>query len=481
MSRFLALLFIFAPAALAKTGSGKFQLSSFSPSSIVAKFSVAAGAKGLMTAVLTSMEKYEREDSLRMHLYRDDDWPEVQKAKTCQEKTQLARQTVQIKFALEDAKLSKMWGFKKQRWRSDIELKIEVTEKEEENHVPRHHYWYIAVDDCSLEGQKHLDLEIPPLRFHYQIYNMLTENALTHLSTDEFHLSRLHTFTMFLSGVICLFLFGKICYHLQQSGIVHIAKIIVLSGASFDTASSAFELVHMTLYRFDGMGWDTLDAISAYNEAVCDAIVSVLLLAVAAGWTLPSDVISIGRNHDASPFQNILMGLANPVGWLNPFSGLFLGLLAIHVFLAHWGLSYNDDYDSYHDFEHLPGKILMSMRSTLGFFMLAAIAHTRTKCNASLHRFYATLAIVGTIWFQGLPAITWLCNTLVPYHERHPTVIISSALLQSTSLLLLSWLVAIHDSSAYHRVSHITQTGDNLTEKLAGTNEKAAIWSFFFG
>lgn len=438
-----------------------------------------------MTAVLFSNEKYENENNLKMHLYIDDDWPEVKKAKTCRERTQLARQTVDIKFEAEDEKQVKKWGIKKPRWRSETHLHIADIESSAD-YAPRHHYWYIAVDDCSVEGKKHLDYEIPLLRVHYQIYNMLTENALTHLSTDEFYLSRLHTFTMFFSGFFCFLLFGKICYHLRKSGVVHIAKILVMGAAVFDTWSSAFELMHMTFYRFDGIGWYALDALSAYSEAICDAIVCMLLLAVAAGWTLPSDILAIEqRQNGASQMQAILIGLANPAGfesWLNPFTGVFFGLIATHVILANCGLAYNDEYDSYHDLEHLPGKILMGVRSILGFLMLAAVAQTRRKCIARLHKFYAAFSIVGTIWFQGLPIITWLCNSVVPYHERHPAVIISSAILQSTSLLLLSWLVAIHDATSYHKVSHMTQTvDDNLTEKLTAAGGNAATWSFFFG
>ena len=260
---------------------------------------------------------------------------------------------------------------------------------------------------------------------------------------------------------------------------------MVMGAAAFDALSSVFELMHMNFYRFDGIGWYVLDAYSAYTEALCDAVVCFLLLAIAAGWTLPSDVISVQRGQDnATMIQNILAGLANPTGaesWMNPFTGLLFGLAGVHLVLAHWGLSFNDEYDSYHDLEHIPGKILMALRFGLGVFMLAAVAQTRIKCNASLHSFYNKFAVVGMLWFQGLPAITWFCNSFVAFHQRHPTVIMAGAILQSTSLLLLSWLVAMGGSS-YHKVSHITQSGDStLTEKMAsaGGSSNAGTWKMF--
>lgn len=473
------------PAVSAKTSSGDFQLSNKKTEHVITSFSIAAGASGIMTAVLLSKDQYENEQNLKMHLYRDDDWVKVHKAKTCQEKTAHARQTVQVQFELENAEQIRQWGYTKPRWRSETHLKIEPVESEEKDYAPRHHYWYVVFDDCSFEGHSRDPTKTPKVNFYIQIYNMLSENAYTHLSTDEFGLTRIHTLTMFVSGIACFLLFGKISYNLTTSGIVHIAKVMVMGAAAFDTLSSAFELLHMNFYRLDGMGWYLLDSYAAYNEALCDAMICFLLLAIAAGWTLPSDVISIKHGQDnATMIQNILAGLANPTGaksWKNPFTGLLFGLTGVHLMLAHWGLSYNDEYDSYHDLEHMPGKILMALRFGMGVFMLAAVTQTRIKCRASLHSFYTSFAIVGMLWFQGLPAITWFCNSFVAFHQRHPTVIMAGAILQSTSLLLLSWLVAM-DGSAYHKVSHITQSGDNdLTEKMASVDgsSNALTWKLF--
>jgi hypothetical protein len=485
-SRGRALLGLFflglSSTAEAKASDGRFQLTSTKTNHVISSFAIAGGATGLMTSVFFTNDRYENDENLLMHVYRDDDWQKVQNAKSCKEKTQYARQTAQVKFELEDPEQAKKWGIKERRWRAETHLKIEPSE--EDDYAPRHHYWYIVLDDCALEGDAYRDGTIPQIKYYLQIYNMLSEKSITHFSTDEFYLSRLHTVTMFSSAAVAFLLFVKICYHLQRQGIVHIAKFMVMWAAGFDTASSAFELMHMNFYRFDGVGFYLLDAFAAYNEAMCDAIVCMLLLAIAAGWTLPSDVISVQHGQDSkSILQTIISGLANPTGsksWLNPFSTLFLGLIATHVTLAHWGLSYNDEYDSYHDLEHTPGKVLMGIRSILGFLFLAATFQTRIKCTASLSSFYSSFAVVGTIWFQGMPVMTWLCSNLVPYHLRHPYVLFGSAILQSTSLLLLSWVVAIPASSPYHKVSHMTQTRtDTLTEKIAGAGSSAATWSIF--
>jgi len=484
---FFGLLLVALPSAIiAKTTNGQFQLTNQKTEHVITAYSIAAGARGLMTAVLISEEEYSNESNLRMHLYRDDDWSQAQRETTCQEKTRLARQTVQVSFEPESPKEMAQWGRKKPHWRSETHVKIEPVDDDSSDYAPRHHYWYIVMDDCSLDNDS-TNNKVPGVKYYVQIYNMLTEQYFSHLSTDEFLLSRTHTLTMFFSGILAFLLFGKISYHLTTYGIVHIAKFLVMGAAGLDATSSVLQLLHLNFYRFNGVGIQFLDAYSAYAEAMCDAVVSFLILAISAGWTLPSDVISVHTGQqNASLLQNIFIGLANPAGYqsaMNPFSGLLFGLISAHLVLAQWGLAYDDEYDSYHDLEHLPGKILMGVRSALGIMMLAAITHTRMKCNASLQSFYCKFAIVGTMWFQGLPVITWMCNTFVPFHQRHPTVVIAGAILQCTLLVLLSWLVAINSTSSYHKVSHITHSGDNnLTEKLSSLGSsvsEASTWRLF--
>ena len=92
-------------------------------------------------------------------------------------------------------------------------------------------------------------------------------------------------------------------------------------------------------------------------------MVALLLLSVAAGWTLPSDVVAV--HHNASPMQKLLGGLQSPfeaLRALNPTAMLAIAIFLSHIVLAQWGRMYNDDFDSYHDLNHLPGKFLMINR-----------------------------------------------------------------------------------------------------------------------
>lgn len=210
-------------------------------------------------------------------------------------------------------------------------------------------------------------------------------------------------------------------------------------------------------------------------------MVALLLLSVAAGWTLPSDVVAV--HHNASPMQKLLGGLQSPfeaLRALNPTAMLAIAIFLSHIVLAQWGRMYNDDFDSYHDLNHLPGKFLMINRIILGVCMMACCISTRMRCLPSLRPFYLRLTVIGTIWFLSLPMLIFIANTLVPYHMRHRTVGVWGAILQTSGILLLSWLVTSH-STSYHKLSHLGSTRDNLTESLSsmsGGRGESKMWIF---
>jgi hypothetical protein len=157
---------------------------------------------------------------------------------------------------------------------------------------------------------------------------------------------------------------------------------VVAVAAVFDASSSFCEILHLKIYESNGIGSYVLDAMACHFEAVCDSLIVLLLLSIGAGWTLPSDVINV--NPNANVLQRFLTDMAKPMGSIYSFNAvavLGIGVIAMHVILAQWGRTYNDDFESYHDFNHLPGQILMAMRLVLGFLLLAATMQTRLKCN----------------------------------------------------------------------------------------------------
>ena len=441
------------PSAFAKTTSGDFRLSGLNTEYILGSFAISAKADGYMKITFTAKSSYQHDMRLRLRLYKDDKWPTWQKTPACVDKIRHATVAEPLK-----------WDHKHGKWISETAMKLDNSKED------RPHYFYFVIDDCSLEEVMHDDM-VPQIH-----YKLETWNDGNHLAADEKHLKSMHLGTLLVSGVLGILMALAIIWQLQSpKASVHAAMFWVMAAAVSDAGSSFFEILHLSMYSRDGIGSYFLDALSAHMEAICDSLVALLLLSVAAGWTLPSDVIAVQQN--ASTVQRVLGGLRTPFSALQSFTPtavLAVGILVAHVFLAQWGRVYNDDFDSYHDLEHLPGKCLMILRITLGLCHIICCVQTRMRCPVSLHGFYLQLAVVGILWFGSLPFITWFCNIAVAYHLRHWTVGMWGSALQSSSIVLLSWLVTSH-STSYHKLSHMSSNKESLTDSLsAATSSNSA-------
>jgi hypothetical protein len=156
---------------------------------------------------------------------------------------------------------------------------------------------------------------------------------------------------------------------------------------------------------------------------------------------------------------------------LNTSTYLVGSIFLVHIILAQWGRTYDDDFESYHHLEHMPGKILMWMRVAGGILFAAAVTQTRasSKITNALDHFYKVFGTAGFGWFLSLPALTWFCNWSIPYYLRRPTVFIGSSILQSSSLVLLAWLVTTH-STGFHKFSRMNAQNatDTMADELPG-------------
>lgn len=452
----LAALFSCIGPCAAKVISGDFKLSGLNTEYVLGSFAISPHKLGHATIKLTSPEPYQMNKDLFIRLISDDKWPAFQKAPSCTEK-------------VPQAIISEKVNQERKHTKYEAQIAMPLDNSKD----ARSRYFYFVITDCSLEFYMHDDA-IPMV--HYELH---TWNDGSHVSADETHLKMMHTITLLLSGILGILLGLTVMIQLYEQSTVHAAVFWVMAAAACDSFSSMFEIVHLSLYAHDGIGSYFLDAVSAHLEALCDSLVALLLLSVGAGWTLPSDVLSVQQN--ASALQRMLGGLQSPFAALNGFTPtavLSVGIFLVHIILAQWGRIYNDDFDSYHDLEHAPGKILMLFRILLGLGLLICCFQTRLRCPASLRGFYLQLGIVGTLWFQSLPIMTLIVNTVVPYHLRHRSVGLWSAILQTSAIVLLSILVTSH-SSSYHKLSHMASTKDNLTDSLSmSANSQPRTWTF---
>ena len=463
-------LLLLCPLIHSRKSSGDFVLSGVNSEKTLSSFALSPHARGWFDIILYCDSMYENEQNLRLYFFTDESWKKALQATTCEDKVGFAKETQRLSFEYVRSPTNRWQAMASSPLHQEVE--------------PRAHYWYFVIADCSLEYQ-YRDGSIPKLHYTINMWNDVSgpskkdwENGglshkvskMSHLSADETGIKTIHYVTFFLSGLIAVLMAMLIYSRIVETQSVHLALFLVMAAAGLDSSSSFCEIVHLQAYESNGYGWYVFDALSSHFEAMCDAMVSILLLAIASGWTLPSDVVHVS-SVQTTWVQSLTAKLRNPmsaVSSMNIGGMLAAFIVASHLILAQWGRTYDDDFDSYHDLEHLPGKILMALRVVLGIIMVAAAVQTKSACPTSLSGFYTVLSLVGTLWFHGLPLVTWLCSRFVPYYLRHPAVTFYGSVCQTVALILLAWLVTAHSKSSFHNLSRMQAGGDNdLTDSLS--------------
>ena len=231
--------------------------------------------------------------------------------------------------------------------------------------------------------------------------------------------------------------------------------------------SAICELIHMSAFQINGYGNYALDALSGQLEAISDSMVSLILLSIGGGWTLPSDVVGGGGGigKDVLSTNKFMQGIKNPAGsLLGLFSGdkkggvVAMAIILVHAGLAQWGRTFDDDFDTYHALEHPPGKMLMVLRFSLGIFFVTGVGTVRSsgRCPPPLMSFLTKFALVGLSYFASLPGVSMFVGSALPFHVRHQALHWGATLVQACSLASLTWLfVGRSDASAYHRLSRV--------------------------
>ena len=497
------LILLFALTCEAKIASGSAQLTGEKTESTLTKFAMSPYAQGKAVLELHSKDMYVDETGLKMHFYKDEDWKRVKKTPTCAEKIRLAKKSVPISFELNSSpsrEKLKRHKHSKSKEKGLWEAQVETTIPGFRSDGPQ--YWYITLDDCSLEVYLH-DSQAPRMEYTLTVMDEISnikvnsdvlkdKPVYSHTPADEAGMSRLHVVTAAVSLGLILLISYKIFTSVSTGGSVHAALLIVLVAAICDASSSIFELVHLAMYEDNGIGNYTLDALSAHFEAMSDSLVALVLLSVGSGWTLPSDVLSGGGPNNEGLLNKLVCGLRNPAAALvgavggdgSPAGFLALAIIASHAALAQWGRTYDEDFDCYHSLENPPGRALMYFRVTLGLAFLVGVASIRNggRCPQSLLPFLTKFAIVGISWFISLPFLSTFVASALPFHRRHQAISAGSAFAQSCSLASLAWMFgADSDASAYHRLSKVQGKGDDLTDMTssrgAGSLPKKA-WMF---
>ena len=456
----------------AKKVSGDFRLTGAKTEHVLTTFAVVPSGGGMLRVNLTASFMYEDERSLSLYLYRDVEWPQFQKATLCAQKMRFSKQRQSITLDYVD-----------KEWKTSQMNMLLVNSIDNEG-PQRAHYWYVVVADCLLE-QGNLDNKVPPIHFELEILNQLETNTAkaplyTHFSADELWLYRYHGWTMIVSAGVTIWLVTTILKQVTRrnnnsnNNTIHVTVLWVTLAAVLDVSSAFLELAHLRIYESNGVGSYFLDALSAHAEAVADALAAVLLWCVGAGWTLTTEIQERAL-HSTTPIAVLFRNWRHPLGHvtaarLGPGHLLMIALVVGHVVLAQWGRIYNDNFDSYHDYEHGPGRALMWLRLLSGALFALATWHTHQglqqhAVGQSLVDFYKMLLACGLVWYTGLPLLTLWAKAL-PYYLRNGVVVVGSSLLQASVLAALAYLVTY--SKALAKINNASNK-DHSQDVLPGS------------
>ena len=425
--------------------------------------------------------------TLYLRAYRDTEWPIVQKQALCTEKIKFALYEVPIEFNKIKTKKSKNLDGVSGNYEVRTSIEVHKHDPITEEELERNHYWYFMIDDCSLEKYGH-DNTVPTIHYtiHMRNFRIWKRHYIKYgeFSADDQNLFPLHAFSMLATsivlGLLILNIIYKLNFDLSKQYTVHAAVLWVTGAALLDIISGFCELLHMAQYNQDGIGNYTLDALSAHFEAQCDSMIMILLLSIAAGWTLPSSVITVpgttsnaanaNTNQIVLAIQKLTCSLAHPIssGMKGPSGMLVIGVTITQAILAQWGRIYNDNFDSYHDMDHLPGQILLLTRVAIGLLFILTVRYTASspKCPPALSKFYHWYGYIGVTWFWLLPLWVVYCHVALPYYKLKAYVYGGCCVLQGLSQVMLGLLVTTQ-STSYHQYSRMV--AKNQREALTDT------------
>lgn len=465
----LAILLVFAPTRVmveAKISSGDFRLSGVSTEHILTSFLVVPKGAELKLEITAPVIYRSR---LTFRAYDDTLWSRFKREPTCLDKSRLTIHRIPIEF--ETSKVGEA--------RATVEFKV----PEDNRLTARNKYWYFVIDDCSLEEYFH-DNKVPTFHYNLSIQNYRGRlgRLKTHMDAQQMDYPEWHALSCLICLVVLAYLGTTAVWRLNTGAYeVHIAVVWVFAATTCEMWESIFEIAHLQIYHENGRGSYMIDALAAYAAALCDSAVVILMLSMAAGWTLPP--VNAAGIVNANAIQNAMQKLSG-----SPNNIKLIGaVLLFHMIVAQLGRMTSDDSESYHDLEHWPGRILVWSRVLGGLVFQGTVRQTiqRRQQNADLVKFYNKFSVAGTSWFLGLPAISWFSSIFISTYWRGMFHTVAATLFQSSSLLLLAWLVTTK-RTAFHKNSRMgtAPKEDSLTDRLAASSSPSStpiVSSWRFG
>ena len=335
-------------------------------------------------------------------------------------------------------------------------------------------YYYAVIGDCYLE-----EYDAHPPAIHYDI-NFVNGKMVfpgdspdkarhdeSELPADEQGLYSMNFWVLLAMSGYLVFFASLVVKQRKESGQVHL--VVLLLGLAFllQMGSVFFEFCHLHVYRQNGKGlrWRhsffPADFFSECCQGLSELLLSFLLVALASGWTLTEFMSAFGDVGETKTFMSAFARPAELVRKVTPASIFAACLIVIQVLLELAGRAYEDDFNQFHDMEHLPGHLLQFFRIALcGVFWMGLSGSMKHNANKEIGAFLNQLACFGTLWYLAFPLLVFYSGMFVAPHNRHRVVTVGSIVCQSAAIALLSHLFL--GKSAYKKVSSLSRMGNSM-------------------
>lgn len=219
----------------------------------------------------------------------------------------------------------------------------------------------------------------------------------------------------------------------RACGCIHPVVQALVGAASLQWLSQALHLAHLIVYKENGVGVRSADVLADVLGMLSQALISILLIAIAQGYSL--------RRVKQSEASSTL-SLATFVG-------------VLHVVLVLAGKLQGDAHYKFHDQEGAVGWMLLAVRLSMFAYFLARIREMSESSGYRLQHFLYRFKLAGSAYFLAFPLVFLTVKLLAPYVQQ-PVLQLGLLTMQTGAGL---WLAELFLSrGAFYEVSELSSS-----------------------
>ena len=253
----------------------------------------------------------------------------------------------------------------------------------------------------------------------------------SHTSQEERGMLTVHLFVGVFFAIFTIINLLNYLKLYKKDGENNYPLILLNTACCIEFLALLSESLHLLLQEWTGSRYFVPNLFNSLFSIISQLIVSSLLVLIASGWTI---------NYSHFEDTELLV-----------FTCIMAGFF--HITFAVLGQAFNDDPFNSHDYEHWAGVILIIFKVMLFGAFLLLLLRTYHKINQKLQSFTIQFGLLGSVYLLSLPVTVLVVSTMIETALRHRTVTISFLVLESVTLLPLTYMLTSQKSS-YHKVSY---------------------------